>query len=433
MPWLGRSLESVDSLDALLVVAGNLRYEQPMLAHRVRKAAVHNNAQVSVINHVSFDNNFELLSELVGSAEQLVIDLATVARAIADKTGKELSAELKGLLADCKPGKEHKAIAKSLIDADNSAVIVGVQALSSPYLGLIQELCESITGHSGATLGYLSVSANSAGACLAGATPHRTAAAQAVDAPGENAAEILANEHDVLLTLGINPSLDCAAIDQLAKRNQTMIAISSFDNDYIQQHADLVLPLASQFESSGSFVNLEGLWQSFKGCVKAQGTSRPGWKILTAIGQLLLPGDFDYSDSVAVKEELKALCRDVSLSNLCGVKSAATKLPETVTALQRVSMVPIYASDEMTRLSAALQKTPLMQEQSAIIMSRAQAKKSKLLTSEQVQIKQNGGSAVLPLRLDDGVAMGCVYIPSGIETVKDLGAPFGKVELEKVS
>ncbi len=50
-----------------------------------------------------------------------------------------------------------------------------------------------------------------------------------------------------------------------------------------------------------------------------------------------------------------------------------------------------------------------------------------------MQIKQGKGTAVLPLRLDDGVADGCVYVPVGIDAVSHLGDAYGKISLEKVS
>jgi NADH-quinone oxidoreductase subunit G len=87
----------------------------------------------------------------------------------------------------------------------------------------------------------------------------------------------------------------------------------------------------------------------------------------------------------------------------------------------------------MARLSSALQATPLMQQQCAVVMNRQQARDAKLESCEQVQVKQGKGTAVLPLRLDEGVPAGCVYVPSGIEAVKHLSAAFGKVTLEKVS
>jgi NADH-quinone oxidoreductase subunit G len=433
MPWLGRSLESLETLDAALIVAGNFRYEQPLLSHRLRKAVLNNNAAITSIGHVGDQYNFDLQNELLGSASQLVGDLAAVAVALADRATQTLPQHLAKILAGCEPSAQHRAIARSLADAANAAIIVGIQALSNPQLALLQEICEAITVASGATLGYLSVSANSAGACLAGATPHRTAAGVALDNPGEHAADILSARHKVLLSFGVNPSLDTNSITSLSDNNENVIAISCFDNDFIQHQADLVLPLASVLETSGSFVNVEGLWQSFNGCVRARGESRQGWKILCALGQVLVPGEFEYTDSVAVKDELKALCSDVALSNLCGVESAAASLPKNASSIQKIGITPIYASDDMVRLSTALQATPLMKSQCAVIINHQQAEASKLLACDQVQVKQGKGTAVLPLQIDEGIPVGCVYVPAGIDAVKHLADAYGKVSLEKVS
>jgi NADH-quinone oxidoreductase subunit G len=434
MPWLGRSLESLETLDAALIVAGNLRYEQPLLSHRLRKATLNNNAAISSIGHVGDQCNFALHNELLGSAAQLIADLAAVAVALADRDVQAIPpGHLAKILAGCEPNDQHRAIARDLAEGTNAAIIVGVQALSNPQLALLQEICEAITVASGATLGYLSLSANSAGACLAGATPHRTAAGVGLDQPGEHAADILSSKHKLLLSFAVNPSLDSNSVTSLSDNNEKVIAISCFDNDFIQHQADLVLPLAAVLETSGSFVNVEGLWQSFNGCVRARGESRQGWKILCALGQVLAPGEFEYADSVAVKDELKALCSNVALSNLCGVESAADSLPKIPGSIQKIGITPIYAIDDMVRLSTALQATPLMKSQSTVIINRQQAEDSKLVACDQVQVKQGKGTAVLPLQIDEAVPAGCVYVPGGIDAVKHLADAYGKVSLEKVS
>ncbi len=101
--------------------------------------------------------------------------------------------------------------------------------------------------------------------------------------------------------------------------------------------------------------------------------------------------------------------------------------------MQKIGVAPIYASDDMARLSTALQATPLMKLQSAVVMNRAQAQQSKLESCDKVQVKQGKGTAVLPLRIDESVPSGCVYVPSGIDAVKHLSDAYGKVTLEKVS
>ncbi len=437
MPWLGRSLESIESLDACLLVAGNLRLEQPILAHRLRKAAVNNGATISSVSHLSGQYNFPLEQELAGSAEQLVTDLAAVLVALAGQitSASELPTHIQDIIVDCKASKQHKAIANSLSKAKNAAVIVGIQALSNPHLSLIQELCEAISTLSGATLGYLSLSANSAGASLAGVLPHRGVAGSNIDKTGQNTREILSSQHQVLLTFAVNPVLETniPEVDQqLSKNNDFIIAIDSFSNDFIREKADLVLPLASFTETSGTFVNVEGLWQSFKGFTQTEGGIRQGWKILTALGQLLVPDAFEYSDSISVRNEVKEACRDISLNNLCGIQSADTKLPTKLRSLQKVSATPIYASDSLVREAQPLQKTPLTSQQSVVAMNQAQADQSKLTGAEQIQVKQGQGAANLPLRIDENVPAGCVFVPTGIDAVKDLTSAYGMVELEKL-
>jgi NADH-quinone oxidoreductase subunit G len=236
MPWLGRSLESVEKLDAALIVGASLRFEQPLLSHRLRKAVQHNNARVSSIGHIGDQYNFALDNELSGSAAQLVNNLAGVAVAVAAESGKSLGQHLASLADGLEPSSQQRSIASSLIGAENAALIVGVQALANPHLSLIQEICEAITAAADATLGYLSLSANSAGACLAGATPHRGPAGVAIDDGGEHAAEIMTSKHRVLMTFALNPLLDTHSVSQLSDNNEFVIALSSYDNDFIQQH-----------------------------------------------------------------------------------------------------------------------------------------------------------------------------------------------------
>jgi len=436
MPWLGRSIASFESLNTALVVGANLRLEQPILSHRLRKAALNNNAEVSSVSHLSGQYNFPLIADLAGSAEHLPSELAAIAQSAAEQSDNSLSSRLADLLEASKPSKEHRDIATSLVEGEQAAIIVGLQALSSPHLSLIQELCEAISAITGASLGYLSPSANSAGACLAGCTPHRGAAGEAVEIVGENSRQIIESNHSVLLTLGINPGLDIAnaeAVQSLAEKNNFVISVNSFSNEFDDNHADLILPLACLGETSGTFVNVEGLWQSFKGCVNAKAQSRPGWKILTALGQLLLPGEFEYASSSLVKDDVKAQCHDVALNNLCGIQSTNKGIPAKSKSLQRIGFVPIYASDELCRESMPLQSTPLAKQQNAIVMSREQAVKLKLADADQVHISQGQGTAILPIRLDQNVPLGCVSIPCGTEAVKNLGVAFGAVELEKVS
>lgn len=436
MPWLGRSIQSLEKLDSALLVAGNLRNEQPILNHRLRKAVVTQGASVSSVSSVSGQYNYEVIQDLAGSAEQQLHDLAAIAVAVAKKSKSDLSPELSSLLEKVKAKKEHNAIAAALVKGEQSAVIVGVQAVSFKDVALLMQLVEAIASMSQSTLGYLSESCNSAGASLAGCLPHRLPAGKAVEQSGENTADILANEHKVLLLMGLDPLRDInqgVTVKAAAGKNDFIIALNSHNNDFINEQADLILPLASFLETSGTFVNVEGLWQSFKGCAVPAGQSRQGWKILTALAQVLLPADdYSYTDSTAVRNELKELCRDIKLDNFCSTQSSK-KLPTRPRALQKVSETAIYAVDDMVRNSDALQATQNMAEAACVRINTAQAEKLGLSDADQVHIEQGEGTAVMSLRIDDNIPAGCAWIPTGIKAVENLAGLFGSVTVEKVS
>lgn len=437
MPWLGCSIESLEHLDGALIVGANIRREQPMLNHRVRKAVITNAAKVSSISSVSGQYNFDLEQDLAGSAEQMLHDLASVVVALAAKTKTELPGELSSLLDKVKAKKEHNVIAASLVDGENSAVIVGIQAVAHPDYVLLMQLSQTIASMSQSSLGQLSESVNSAGACLAGTLPHRSAAGGGIEQGGQNTTEILASSHMVLLLMGLNPMLDVSngpAVKAGVGNNDFIISINSFRNDFIDEHADLILPLTTFLETSGTFVNVEGLWQPFKGCAFAAGKSRQGWKILAALAQLLMPNDdMHYADSTAVRNELKEQCRDLKLDNFVALNSARKKLPTRSRALQKVSETAIYAVDEMVRHSNALQSTAIITEMCCLRVNSAQAEKLGLNGARQVYVKQAEGTAILPVVIDSNIPAGCVWIPTGIKAVQNLAQMFGSVEVEKLS
>ncbi|MCP4075705.1 MAG: NADH-quinone oxidoreductase subunit G [Gammaproteobacteria bacterium] len=437
MPWLGRSIESLESLDSALLVAGDLRTEQPILNHRIRKAVINNNAAVASISSVSGQYNYDCVEDIAGSAEQILYDLASVVVAVANKTKTDLPAELTGIVEKVTAKKEHNAIAAALIKGEQSAVIVGVQAISHPQYALVMQLVEAIASMSQSSLGYLSDSANTAGACLAGSLPNRVAAGINAEESGQNSAEILSANHKVLMLMGIDPMIDISngsSVKAAADNNDFIIAINSFENEFANEAADLILPLATFLESSGTFVNVEGFWQPFKGCAAAAGESRQGWKILTALSQVLLPADNnDYADSVAVRNELKQQCRELKLDNFVAIKAIKNKLPTRPRALQKISGMPIYAVDAMVRNSDSLQATVNMKNASCVRVNSAQAEKSGLTGAEQVHIKQGEGTAILPMAIDENIPAGCVWIPSGLKQVEQLTTLFGSVEVEKVS
>jgi NADH-quinone oxidoreductase subunit G len=115
----------------------------------------------------------------------------------------------------------------------------------------------------------------------------------------------------------------------------------------------VILPSAVFAETSGTWVNVEGRWQSVAGVARPAGESRPGWKILRVLGNLLGLAGFDYTSSEDVRDELQ---RELA-GYAGGVAATSPFAPGRLAAMDVTRDVGIYRVDAVVRRSAPLQAT----------------------------------------------------------------------------
>ena len=131
-----------------------------------------------------------------------------------------------------------------------------------------------------------------------------------------------------------------------------VVAVTPYADEQLKSVASVLLPIGTFVESSGTYVNLEGLWQSFAGAAKPLGEARPGWKVLRVLGNLAGVANFDYNSSEEVREELRARCGDIAAASYQGSHE-----PGRAAAEARVIDVPMYAIDAVSRRAPSLQRT----------------------------------------------------------------------------
>ena len=353
---LGIPLAEVDAQDAILVIGSDLRHEAPILAHRVRSAAVKNRARVAFVNPAEFEHLFPVAASLAAPRARLDGELASIGRAIAEGAGQPLPAALADAQA---PSAAHAAIAAALTGGGSRRlVLLGGLAERDPGFSNLRAAAAAIAELAGATLGYLPDGANAAGAQLAGLLPHRGAGGEALAVPGRDAAEILNGAlPGYVLHGGVEPGLDTAAPGAVAslERAEFVLALTPYAPDSVRALAHVVLPIGTFAETSGTYVNLEGRWQSFAGAATPVGESRPGWKVLRVLGNLLNLAGFDYPSSEAVRDELQArlgaAAGQPAATAYRGRWRTAPPLAGTLAAL------PLYQSDPIVRRAPALQAT----------------------------------------------------------------------------
>jgi NADH-quinone oxidoreductase subunit G len=414
--WLGRSIESLSTLDRALVIGSFLRKDHPLFALRLRQAARHG-AQVHSLHALADDWLMPMAGTLVAAPLQWVDALAELAAAVA--AGKGVDAPLPVAAA---PGPAAVAMAASLLGGEHKAVLLGNAAAQHPRAAELLALANWIAEQTGATCGFLGEAGNSVGAQLVGAMP---------GTGGANAGQMLDIPLKAYVLLNVEPQLDFADTGRAARAlggASLVVALSAYESAAME-HADVMLPIAPFTETSGTFVNAEGRVQSFHGVVKPRGDARPAWKVLRVLGHLLeLPG-FAYETSEEVRAEALG---DVAalpqrLSNRTAVAAAAAAARP---ALERVADVPIYSTDPMVRRAQSLQRTADARPPRAGLPTELWQALG-LRAGEPVRVTQDGGVAVLAAEHDASLAPTAVRVPAGHELTARLGPMFGPIQVER--
>jgi NADH-quinone oxidoreductase subunit G len=343
IPSLGGSIAEVDSLQALLVVGSNLRRELPVLAHRVRKAAV-TGAKVWFLNPAEFEYLFPVAGQLVVAPAQQLAELnALLSAAGAPAVGGAVNA-----VTD-----QHRAVVEQLRGASGKAIWLGALALRHPQYAALRAAVQALAAATGAAVGVLAEGGNAAGAHLAGVLPHREAGGAKRAKAGLDAGAMLSTSLEAYLLWDMEPAdaLAPKAMDSL--RGATyVVAATPYVTDELKAIAHVLLPIGTFAETSGSYVNLEGQWQSFAGAAQPVGEARPGWKLLRVLGNLLGLEGFAEESSEQVRDALQNLVERTAAPVFAGITPAVVAGGTAV-----VADIPMYQSDAIVRRASALQRT----------------------------------------------------------------------------
>ena len=349
-PSLGCRIADIEDQGAVFVVGSNLRAEAPIIAHRVRKAAL-GGARVSFASTVRQEYLFDVHAYLEGG---LVEQLAGVV--VAAAAGGALPDSIASLCKGVAASAGQTAVAASLKSSPDALVLLGNIAGRSTAYSALRALALALCDLTGATLGGLSEGANSAGASLAGVLPHRSAAAVGREQPGLGVAEMLRADLDAVVLMNLEPDADIRVIEDAVAAlagQKFVVALTPFVSQALAESADLLLPIGTFAETSGTFVNVEGTWQSFGGVASPVGESRPAWKVLRVLGNLVEAPGFDFVTSEDVLGEARAAFGDSGPG-----KARPGKGTVKAGAAAAETDVPLYAVDGLVRRARALQLTP---------------------------------------------------------------------------
>jgi NADH-quinone oxidoreductase subunit G len=342
--YLGMAITDLSQLQRVLVIGSNLRKDHPLFAQRIRQAT-RIGCIVSAIGERDTDWAMPVRHLCKVPSTGWVQAVADIAVAVAQEKG--LSAPLNGEATEIA-----KQIAKSLMAGERRAVLLGNAAAHHPHASQLLTLSNWIADQTGAVVGYLSEAANTVGAQLVGAMP---------GAGGLNAGQMLTGGLKAAILLNNEPEFDSAAgsnaVESLGQC-EMVVTLSPFKAN--MACSDVLLPIAPFTETPGTFVNAEGRVQTFHAVVKPLGETRPAWKVLRALANVLnLPG-FEFNSAQEVLEHLHVANGGVvpdhvpadRLSNACALPPSGP-----INSSVEPCVASIYQLDGIVRRASALQST----------------------------------------------------------------------------
>jgi NADH-quinone oxidoreductase subunit G len=401
----------VGEISAALLIGSNPRHEMPLLAHRLRHASRHDaskhaasnaahydisevkGAAIYAINPVHFDYNFPLAGEKVFAPQDFVDAMLCTAKAAGVQSDDRALADAIAAADDHE--EAHRWVA-ALRDAASSVVILGDAATQHPQASWLRALARGIAKATGSAFNELPSGANAIGLARVGAQSNG------------GAKEILERTPKALVTwqAGSQDAFAPAAYDKAREAAAFYVYAGAYVCEGVRRTADAVLPIGLPPEIDGTYVNVDGTAQTVAAGSTLAGESRPGWKVLRALGGALGVAGFDFTDFAGAHAGVVDRVGKPAPAAVAG--ALAPKPSSTEGHFTRVATVGIYRTDAVVRRAKALQAHPLNRAP-ALRICADDARTLGLLEG----VKADVDGVTLPVVVDAAVPKGCAWIEAG--------------------
>ncbi len=403
LPRIDVQLNAVAAQKKIVIIGGYVRHEQPILNHKIRQAWL-NGAEISSFGPQAFEQNFDLLHDFVANQAQWIEKLGSLAKSVAEIKQDFPNGALGEWVKAQKTDEDINHLAKQLLkDGVNALFIVGQISQAHPQANLIKALVAWLAQITSGSVNELQAGSNASGAHLAG-----------LHAQGD----IKLKEHrlNLIYQAELQDFSDHAAIKNTLTNSDFSVVFNAYCDDSLKSRVDLILPVALLPELTGSVINNYGERQVSMVAQKSPGETKPGWRVLRVLGNMMDFEGFDYEDINAVMAETEKY----KLSN--PIINQAVKPQEHVTkGLVLFAQQGIYDTDALTRRSAPLQNSALASSD-AVYVNEKDLLSIGFAPGDLVTVEQNGRFAELTLSISDELPEGSAMVAIGREATLNLNA-----------
>ena len=429
IPRLDIPIKDMEDAKSILLIDSNITYDQPILSHKIRKAFL-KNAKINSIHTYNYKYNFDINNSLLINPNFLLETLIDIIEYLSvitvnDKTLKNFNIP-DGVKKNFK-GLNNNSIIEISNDLliNNSLILLGSNLINHPDFQLFKILTNIISILTKSNKGYIGEKSNESGAWLTSCYPTKDESLNVYESIHEKL------ELYIVYNLDLIDFYHYSELKNSLNSAKFVIGFQSFITEEDKNYYDIILPLATSFESPGTFINIENEWQSFaQGCAPHY-MSKEGWKILTKL-RLIQGGSVERSlDYLDILNEVDSVIRDNKSYVKNKLDDLNIKKISSNRSLTRCGGTSSYYIDNIVRRAPSLNLVNPIKN--LVSVNKKTLEKNNIdLSKNKVIVKQEENILLAELVIDENVSDDCIYIINSNKEHYDLGKQYQPIRIENV-
>jgi len=436
-PRIDINIEEIENIKSILLLDSNITHEQPILSHKIRKSYL-KDAKINSIHSYNYNFNFDIYNSILTNPNKLSEILIDIIEYLTVITVNDKSLN-KFILPDGIKKKFRGLSNKKIIEISNdlltneSLIILGSNLKNHQDYSFLKILTNIISVLTKSNKAFLGENSNEAGAYLTGCLPNKSEGLKQVKDSGLNIYDSIKNNMDCYIIYNAD-LIDFYYYSELKKSLEGakfVLGFQSFVTEEDKNYYDVILPLATIFESPGTFINIEGQWQSFVQACTPHFDSKEGWKILTKLRSIFGANITNSLDYIDILNEVDSSVREYNSFENFEFKDINIKNHSQNGSLIRSGGSSSYYGDNIVRRANSLNKVTL--SKNSICVNSKTLEQNNIDTSKnKVLVKQGEKSLLAELVVDDNVSDDCIYIINSNKEHYELGKQYEPIIIENV-
>ncbi|ABI83527.1 NADH-quinone oxidoreductase subunit NuoG [Francisella tularensis] len=345
---LSCSLEDIRESDFILVFGSNIRKEYPLVNIAIKDAVEKNAAKAVAWNVCDYNFNYDI-KQVRLAADNIQYIALSLLKAIFVRANLPYG-DLDEILRKVDPAAEVRDVADRIVAAKAPKIIIGQDIVNTSGFETVFSILDVLEKVTSVRGGVLATNVNSVAADrIFSSSKSKFSTYKCLN--GQTNTKLLLTVHTELAKDSLYGE---QKLRNALENIDIVVSFTAFADKFTKDTADIILPIATHYETSGSFVDLFGNRKEFKQVVKPYAGNKELWRVLRVLGNLLELEGFDYNSIAEVTNDAYATRARVGVNHVTQILNANLDYQKEVAFVASNSM---YSTTSLLRRAEPLQKT----------------------------------------------------------------------------